>query len=150
MHLVEAAIGEIEPGGDRIGQPMRPDLRCRLCLRWLPVGRIIEAGMVEIFMEDVKLPEMLVGIGDPELRLQGIAALDPFLTLRGDAPFFEPSLQIDQRGLIGQPKPKMIQRAARLARLPLCQRQHQRRLLRSRIAPRSASPLPASLLSSKR
>ena len=93
------------------------------------VRGVIEAGMVEVLVEDVQFPEMLVGIGDPELRLQGVTALDPFLPLRGDAAFFEASLQRDQRDLLRQAKAEVIQRAAWLARFALRQRQHQRRRL---------------------
>jgi hypothetical protein len=149
MHLVEAAVGEIEPGGDRIGQRMGPDFRLRL-FPGLRVGGIVEAGVVEIFVEDVEFPEMLVGIGDPEFGLQGVAAFDPFLPLRGDAPFLQPALQIDQRDLIGQPKAEMIQRAVRPCAPVLASASTRAAASRFRSAPTSASPVTGSLFSSRR
>ena len=93
MHFIKAAVGEIEPGRNRVCQRMGPDLRlARLRLPGMRVrAGIIESRMVEILVEDVKLPKMLVGIGDPEFRLQRIAALDPLLALRGDASFLKPA-----------------------------------------------------------
>src|SRR5262249_33757523 len=51
---------------------------------------------VDIFVEDINLPQHPIRIGDPKLRLPRIAALHSLLALAHDACGFEPSLNIYQ------------------------------------------------------
>jgi len=88
---------------------------------------LARAAVIEIFVQDVKLPQVLIGIGDPELGLQSVAAFDPLFALRGDAGSFEVPLNLDQRGRIGQPQAQMIERSAARGRRRF-EREHQRRI----------------------
>src|SRR5262249_24987594 len=91
-------------------------------------GYVAIAAMFEIFVERVDLPHVAIGIVDPELRLAGVAAFDPFFALGADAGTFEPPLHLNQRRRIGHAEAEMVQVAPRLS-LERLQRQHERRIV---------------------
>ena len=74
--------------------------------------RIVEAGVLQVFLEDVNLPQVAVGVGDPELGLPGVAALHALLTLAADAGALQALLDAHQGGAVGHAEAEVVERTA--------------------------------------
>ena len=95
---------------------------------WLRLwrGRVVEAGVANVFVERVDFPQRPVRVRHPELGLAGVTALDALLPLRGDTGLFESALHLHERRGIGEPQPDVVKRPAGLLRARV-EREHQRR-----------------------
>ena len=80
-----------------------------------------------VLVEDVDLPQRLVGVAHPELGLLRVAALDAVLALGVHPGQLEPALDGDQFLAVPHPEPDVVQVPAR-GRPARNQREHQRRL----------------------
>src|SRR5262245_44477408 len=97
--------------GESLAQTMRPDReRLRYCNH--RAGRCGRNGavptFVDIFVEDINLPQHPIRVGDPELRLPRITALHSLLALARDACGFEPSLNVYQFIRVSHAQPGMV------------------------------------------
>ena len=63
---------------------------------WLHARRRGAAVIVDVVVKDVDFPERAVGIGDPELRLPRVTALDAFLPLGAEPGGLEAALNLDE------------------------------------------------------
>ena len=83
--------------------------------------------IVDVVVKDVDFPERAVRIGDPELRLPRVAALDAFLPFGVEPGRLEAALNLDQLLGAAHAQPDVIEVAAGAGPAGN-QRQHQRRL----------------------
>src|SRR5262249_48608428 len=89
QNLIDRARLDEQPLRNRIAEPMHPDGGSRRpmdrLLRPLDDRQLTDPGMIEILFERVNLPQISIGIGDPELRLPGVTAFDAVLATARDA-----------------------------------------------------------------
>ena len=83
--------------------------------------------IVDVVVKDVDFPERAVRIGDPELRLPRVTALDAFLPLGVEPGGLEAALNLDQLLGVSHAQPDVIEVAAGAGPAGN-QRQHERRL----------------------
>ena len=70
--------------------------------------RMPDAAVVDVALEGVNLPQRVVGVVDPELRLPGVAALDALLAVGADAGPLQPLLHGHQRLRVRHPEAEVV------------------------------------------
>src|SRR5262245_28190029 len=72
--------------------------------------------LLDVFVEDVYLPQEAVRVAHPDLRLQRIAALDAVLSARRVPGFFETALDFDELFRTQHANASMVQMPSRCRR----------------------------------
>ncbi len=131
LHFIDRTVGmrDARPAGGIVSKVRPMDgVGGGIGTRGHAVPVAAEARVIEVFFERIDLPQVAVGIGHPEFRLPGVAALDPFFALCANAVHFEALLDGDQRLGTGDTKPDVIEGTAAAA-ISRVQRENQRRIV---------------------
>ena len=130
-HLLECVVVVGDAGRNRVAKMMLPGAerhrRCRLDLHCFSARRRRLAMVVDVFVEDVDLPQRAIRIGNPELGLARVTALDALLALRRHSGRLQSPLDFDELLGVSHAQARMVEGTACTRTLGY-QRQDERRI----------------------